>query len=48
MYKDTLLIVCVKWYENLRLQVGDVSLLVTSGSGEKFPHYFNITSMGEN
>jgi hypothetical protein len=27
MYEDTLLIICVKWYENLRLQVGDVSLL---------------------
>ncbi len=27
MNEDTLLIVCVKWYENLRLQVGDVSLL---------------------
>jgi len=24
---DTFLIVCVKWYENLRLPVGDVSLL---------------------
>jgi hypothetical protein len=27
MYEDILLIVCVKWYENLGLQVGDVSLL---------------------
>jgi hypothetical protein len=28
MYEDTLLIVCAKCYENLRLQVGDVSLSI--------------------
>jgi hypothetical protein len=34
MYEDTLLIVCVKWYENLRLQVEDVT-----SSDNKFLKY---------